>query len=276
MTGRKDGHFFNLKSNKMYKLKQQLPSEFKIKVNPQQSEALQKHLFSLGYTFGANKDVILTDKRYLYIWRDKSICTDSSNCEFEFKDNNKPRIKFKDYFEKETLFPEKWCILVTEDNYKELNTWMHRNWKNYKNYTDKWKVKVACKPTNYFFTSCSKLLGHSVLQIANGYELITTEQFRKQFGDLNPKGNESEQSHNLRKELVSKIWKLSEQRLNDSVDYFRMSLINENGVLPLEIKRLKKENEQLKKYNQELQKQVNSYYHKLTMLNEKLEMIKNI
>ena len=57
-----------IKSIKMYKLKQgvNLPKEFKIKVNPEQSEALQLHLLSVGYKYGDGSVNIL--KSYIFIF----------------------------------------------------------------------------------------------------------------------------------------------------------------------------------------------------------------
>ena len=51
-------------------------------------------------------------------------------------------------------FPEKWCILVTEDNYQEINIWMHRNWGRYEGYTDLWSVQVpSFDYMNYYFVN---------------------------------------------------------------------------------------------------------------------------
>ena len=164
----------------MYKLKQgvNLPKEFKIKVNPEQSEALQLHLFSIGYNFGIDQIVKNLEYEYLYIWSDMSICKNShGNLYKYFKDHEFKRIKFKDYFEKVTnQFPEKWCIEATQDNCNELNVWMHRNWKNYKRYTDMWQVTIG----GYFMSEGN--LHHTEWDVNEGFTIITTEQFRKQFG----------------------------------------------------------------------------------------------
>lgn len=200
----------------MYKLKQELPKEFKIKVKPEQSEALQKHLLSIGVVWNGKRNVSEikhTNHPYLYL-QNLKLLYDFEICKTTFKKDPLPQIKFKDYFEKieevinvnlldeedyiahnqskkETPFPKNWCILVTEDNYKELDVWMHRNWKNYENYTDKWKISK--KSIGHYFSNKTSFGygGHSYqnlkeASIAN-CALITTEQFRAQYGDLRPK-----------------------------------------------------------------------------------------
>jgi len=164
----------------MYKLKQgvNLPKEFKIKVNPKQSEALQLHLFSIGKTwFNVGKKVQYYGDHYIYCHSHANIGQGDDKEKFKSMFTDYPRIKFKDYFEKVTnQFPEKWCIEVTQDNYKELNVWMHRNWKNYEGYTDLWQVTNG----GYFMSEGN--LHHTEWDIISGFTLITTEQFRKQFG----------------------------------------------------------------------------------------------
>ena len=148
----------------MYKLKSgvELPKEFKIKVNPEQSEALQKHLFPIGTNWEYLKDVIRENTPYLFVENNILVW---ANKKYIFKDHNNTQIKFKDYFEKveETSFPKE----------------------------------------------------------------------QRSFGKT-------------------------------------------NGVLPLEIKRLQKENEELKKYNEDLNNQLGIYYKQVLMLTEKLETIKKV
>lgn len=262
----------------MYKLKQELPKEFKIKVTPEQSEALQLHLFSIGAGWVIDGEKILyLDKPFVYLVDDLlsygEVISNSEQCNYK-------QIYFEDYFVKvedlprqtletqnmrhtldwkseEFFFPEKWCILVTEDNYQELNTWMHRNWGNYFNYSDKWIVE---KPSHheghmYFFSHSD--YGHS------GYNSllpkITTEQFRAKYGDLKPKDYVFTIDNGL------------------EVDPRKLPIFSENnGVMPLEIKRLQSENksllnmvEKLTKYNEEL-------YRQVLMLTENLETIKKV
>lgn len=86
----------------MYRLipGKELPTEFKIKVNPEQSAALQQHLFSIGYSFGGEKKVKYTNHKYLYIWADGSICINSPSDDGEFfKNYPYIQIHFEDYFE---------------------------------------------------------------------------------------------------------------------------------------------------------------------------------
>jgi len=170
----------------MYKLKQgvNLPKEFKIKVNPEQSEALQLHLLSVGYKYG-DGSVNIFKKLYFYIHNSERI-TFSNDYDYTFFNHHSyKQIKFKDYFEKVTnQFPKKWCIQVTEKNYKELDVWMHRNWKNYEGYTDMWQVTMG----GYFMSEGN--LQHTEWDINEGFTLITTEQFREKFGIV--KINETE------------------------------------------------------------------------------------
>jgi hypothetical protein len=159
----------------MYKIKKELPKEFKIKVNPEQSEALQKHLFSLGYNWGFTaKEPKYLDSKYLYLYVDGKLM--HGNCKKSFQEEHLPRIKFKDYF----AFPEKWCILITEDNYKELNVYLHKNCKNYKRYQYTWSITFD---DGTYFYSDSGEFNLAVLDYKmEAYTLITTKQFRKHFG----------------------------------------------------------------------------------------------
>jgi hypothetical protein len=238
----------------MYKIKKELPKQFKIKVNPKQSEALQKHLLNLGVaTPSFNDEISYLDFTYLYKYDHKNyLCADYSKS--EFTKDPLPQIKFKDYFEAQ--FPEKWCIDVTEDNYQELRTWIHANNQNYKAYAHTWF-------NNKDISVGRTLFSHSEYAWDQGlkdtfYEHITTEQFREQFGMLT---ETKAQGTDTRTKELEGYTTVSDKTILEEFQ---------------ERKELRKENEQLKKYNQELQTQVNSYYHKLTMLNEKLEMIKKL
>lgn len=191
----------------MYKLKEgvELPKEFKIKVNKKQSEALQNHLFSIGKEWSLNGKQLkqyVEKNHYLFCHIHKNIGYGIDKK--RFNEYNYPRIKFKDYFEKVaeltytesskkeerinnskiTSFPEKWCIEVTQDNYKELDVYLHRNWKDYEGYKDVWSVIKQGLGMYFHSTSVGLFPRHSLYLRCDGYELITTEQFRKQFGKL--------------------------------------------------------------------------------------------
>lgn len=191
----------------MYKLKEgvELPKEFKIKVNKKQSEALQNHLFSIGKEWSLNGKQLkqyVEKNHYLFCHIHKNIGYGIDKK--RFNEYNYPRIKFKDYFEKVaeltytesskkeerinnskiTSFPEKWCIEVTQDNYKELDVYLHRNWKDYEGYKDVWSVIKQGLGMYFHSTSVGLFPIHSHYLRCDGYELITTEQFRKQFGKL--------------------------------------------------------------------------------------------
>ena len=168
----------------MYKLRNgvELPKEFKIKVNSEQSEALQLHLLSVGYKYG-DGSVNIFKKPYFYIHNSERI-TFSNDYDYTFFNHHSyKQIKFKDYFEKvtENKFPEKWCIEVNEDNYNELNVWMHRNWKNYEGYRDTW-CTVLDNYNKYFYSESVCGSCHSINDLISGFTLITTQQFREKFG----------------------------------------------------------------------------------------------
>lgn len=174
----------------MYKIRNgfTLPKEFKIRVNPKQSEAIQKELFAKGFCWhGGKKNILHIESEYLFF--DEGNLTHLSKYTNDsrgwFRENPNREIDFLKYFEKEgKSFPKKWCILVTEKNYKELNKWMHRNWKKYKGYKDTWDVYFEEK--DLYFHSESKMhyynIVHSNDKIVDGFKLITTEQFRERFG----------------------------------------------------------------------------------------------
>lgn len=166
----------------MYKLKEgmNLPKEFKIKVNPEQSEALQLHLFSIGVKwFGESKPEYKEDRNFIIVY---SLFLFRTRSEKGFNNIEVNLIRFKDYFEKVTnQFPEKWCIEVNEDNYKELNVWMHRNWKNYEGYRDTW-CTVLDNYNKYFYSESVCGSCHSINDLISGFTLITTQQFREKFG----------------------------------------------------------------------------------------------
>lgn len=182
----------------MYKIKKELPKEFKIKVNPDQSEALQKHLLCIGKSWQGKEIIQYLDKPYLYINTCEAMGfgTDTK----VFKNYCLPRIKFKDYL----TLPEKWCIDITEDNYQELRTWVHANSQNYEAYAHTW------------FNDKSLIVGKILFSHSNHtwdkglkdtfYEYITTEQFRKHFQKLETK---ELKKHN--RELQEQIAELKEK-----------------------------------------------------------------
>jgi len=179
----------------MYKNTKPLPDSFKIKVNPEQSRVLQEHLFSNGkYWMSGDNNVKGTENKYLYFTGGIGITILSERVDFNnhsrlyFKGHKNPRIRFKDYFAKEIFtLPEKWCIEVTQDNCKELNVWYHRNWKRYSDYKDCYYVHIKDDKKTYFYSDGNFYpdpYGHSTFEHIKSYDLITTEQFRKQFGTI--------------------------------------------------------------------------------------------
>lgn len=82
----------------MYKLREgvELPKTFKIRVTPEQSEALQKHLFSNGCSWHGRKKVNNTVNPFLYV-REFNLQY-GTTLEF-FTNYVSPEIRFSDYFE---------------------------------------------------------------------------------------------------------------------------------------------------------------------------------
>lgn len=72
-------------------------------------------------------------------------------------------------------FPEKWAILITENNYVILNSYLHENSKNYKNYVPSFNINIDdAKRGMYFYSSNDagcKGYGYEK------YELITEKEF---------------------------------------------------------------------------------------------------
>ncbi|MBP6538747.1 MAG: hypothetical protein KA234_00320 [Saprospiraceae bacterium] len=83
----------------MYKIRDgvELPETFKIKVTPEQSEALQKHLFSSGVSWASgHKEVRYITSPFLFVSENTLLCANTS--EF-FTNGTSPEIIFSDYFE---------------------------------------------------------------------------------------------------------------------------------------------------------------------------------
>ena len=230
----------------MYKLRNgvELPKEFKIKVNPEQSEALQLHLFSIGVSWLSNEQRIINlEYQYLYLGSYVSSKITYGECESYFNNNIRQKIKFKDYFDKVTnRFPEKWCVEVTQDNCNELNVYLHRNWKNYVDYKDSYYVQYEFDAKRYFYSDSnfySDPYGHSTFEHINSYTIITTEQFRKQFGIL----SENHTFKDGSKIKISEILEVSENWQDKAIHYKQRckDLRLERYEMSNEIEQLKKE-----------------------------------
>lgn len=222
----------------MYKLKngKVLPKEFKIKVTPDESKALQEYLFSVGKTWNGGADYVKNlEKKMIFFNKNITFVTSESY----FKEDCLQEIHFQYYFEKS--FPEKWCIQVTEDNYKELDVWMHRNWKNYPKYKDGWKVLLD-KFCNIFHSG--EILGfcHTADEVKKGFTPITTEQFRNQFGDFRPKDVEivfdgKMCSDEVYEKAIDKF--IQENNKMDALTLHNQKLSKENSILKSQIEQLK-------------------------------------
>jgi len=240
----------------MYKNTKPLPDSFKIKVNPEQSRVLQEYLFSNGkYWMSGDKNVKGTENKYLYFTEGIGITILSKDMDFKnktrlyFRSHKNQRIRFKDYFAKEIfMLPEKWCIEVTQDNYKELNVYLHRNWKKYDGYKDNWETNIDCR---YFYSKSVQKGFHSDYNLFQGYQLITTEQFRKQFGTITETKLQGTKAGNkefkAEHEGILKNPKTNESKLDTEIRTLIMKIQQSmSGILPLEIERLKNENKSLK------------------------------
>ena len=227
----------------------------------------------------------------IYIYLSESDGLENGQDKYVFKKDVLPRIKFKDYFEKveENSFPEKWCILVTQDNYQELNTWMHRNWENYPKYQDRWEVTPPYNVNIHkYFVSCQIHSGHSIFHNQPDYTLITTEQFRAKYGDLKAKEDIKEiiEKANETSEIITNAVNAGRDFGSKKTRYMLQGgryFGKMNCIFPLEIKRLKSANkslinmvEKLTNNNEDLNDQVGIYYKQVLMLTEKLETIKKV
>ena len=83
----------------MYKLRDgvELPKTFKMKVTPEQSEVVQKHLFSKGVAWASgHKEVRYITNPFLFVSENTLLC--ATTLDF-FTDYVSPEIRFSDYFE---------------------------------------------------------------------------------------------------------------------------------------------------------------------------------
>ena len=112
----------------MYKIKEgaELPKEFKIKVNPHQSEALQKYLFSLGYNWGFTaKEPKYLDSKYLYLYIGGKLM--HGTFKETFQKDPLPKIKFKDYFEKLVKSIRPISMKCTQENWDDVKPILEKN-----------------------------------------------------------------------------------------------------------------------------------------------------
>lgn len=85
----------------MYKIRDggELPKKFKIRVTAEQSEGLQKYLFSKGMSWMSGQtEVCFTDVPFLYVTDNRLAYGRTSSF---FKSANIPEIGFSDYFEQD-------------------------------------------------------------------------------------------------------------------------------------------------------------------------------
>jgi len=261
----------------MYKLKQELPKEFKIKVNPEQSEELQKHLFTLGYKWAKFRTKIQhLYEKYIYVDQDMDIyfCINQDLKE-AFKQKSLPKIKFKDYFEKVTSFPEKWCIEVTEENYEELKVWVHKNSGNYRLFESGWFLNKKISIGKTLFSHSNHAWNDGYKDVF--YELITTEQFRKQFGILTETkaqgtepGTKEIGAYTTVSDKTILEWFQERQELRKE----KYQLKKQNEELRLEIYKMSQEIQQLTKQNEILTDVKTLYFAEIRKLNTKIDRFK--
>ena len=228
----------------MYKNTKPLPDSFKIKVNPDQSKALQEHLISNGkYWMSGDKNVKCTENKYLYFTDGIGITITILNENWYFKRHKNQRIRFKDYFAKEIFtLPEKWCIEVTQDNCEELNVYLHRNWKDYEDYKDTWEVTFD-NESDLFFSSSKIGWNKGAKDVF--YELITTEQFRKQFGILTETKLQGTKAGNKELEVCRNKIEAYEKIINDQKNKIKdltekvSSYFLENKYLEIKLQSIK-------------------------------------
>lgn len=89
------------KNNNMYRIipGKTLPTEFKIRVNPEQSKVLQEHLFQFRFKWlSGDTDVKNLDAPFIYLEKGR-ILYDKERAEVSFNKDKLKRIQFEDYFE---------------------------------------------------------------------------------------------------------------------------------------------------------------------------------
>jgi hypothetical protein len=158
----------------MYRLKNGaiLPHSFKIKVTPEQNEAVQKYLFSQRYSWQYHGRVVNNpDSPYLFTYADKRITHAMDGNEVHFQSHKNKEIKFEDYF-----FPEKWVIEITKYNRDMAVAWINNNSQTgCRNYTLVYHTYLVYPAIGTFD------LSHLSDTIPYGYKLITTEQFMNEY-----------------------------------------------------------------------------------------------
>ena len=77
----------------------ELPTQFKIRVNPKQSKVLQEHLFQFRFKWlSGDTDVKNLDAPFIYLEKGR-ILYDKERAEVLFNEDKLKRIQFEDYFE---------------------------------------------------------------------------------------------------------------------------------------------------------------------------------
>jgi len=82
----------------------------------------------------------------------------------------------KHVLKEEDVFPEKWCIKTTDDNYRMVNAFMHNNSYAWREYRETW---CTSPDGGYFHWPPAKAIPHTELFKLEGYTEITTSQFNK-------------------------------------------------------------------------------------------------
>lgn len=85
--------------------------------------------------------------------------------------------------ENEFVLPEKWCVIIDEENYEYLNKYLHTNKDKYLGYHKDWKVTLSEEgfeeSTDYFYSESKEYPSHSSFLKREGFIKITFDQFRE-------------------------------------------------------------------------------------------------
>jgi len=170
---------------------------FKMKVNPEQSKMVQEILFANGYKWkNGVQSILRTELPYLYFNEDRKLAHSENDLDY-FVHSHLKEISFNEFVSRYTgvvevsisgadlcgLFsrkniPEKWCIRVTLENYKELNKWLilqpHFN-SAFILYKSSYGFVGNCRREGSYQDWCDS--GDNFKKL--GHKEITFEQFKK-------------------------------------------------------------------------------------------------
>lgn len=138
----------------------------------EQTRQVAKILFPRGYECSHHKYCIIGSNNFFY-----------NSIPIKYSDFEK--LYFSDWEklpDSKSNFPEKWCIIIDEENLNYLNKYLHQNKDKYFGYNDGWEVKLSesgFEDSIDYFYSESKEPSHSSFLKREGFTEITFDEFQK-------------------------------------------------------------------------------------------------